>query len=164
MKKNKLKNEKYENEELKLVKNLIVILLIVVLFSLGFYFLTDKVVIKEKINNQETEINYDKATVGTMLNRPYDEYLVLLFNSEESEAAYYGTLLSNYDGDKKIYFVDLSLKTNEAYVSEKSSGVFKDVKDAKFSGPTLLEISESKVKNFLETKEEIKKALSNEKN
>lgn len=160
MKKNKLKIEKHENEEVNMVKKLIVILIIVVLFTLGFYFLTDKLVVKEDTSDVETVINYDNATVGTILNRPYDEYLVLLYNSEESEAAYYGTLLSNYKGDKKIYFVDLSLKTNESYVGKKSSGIFKEVKDAKFAGATLLEISNGKVVSFLETKEEIKSILN----
>jgi len=160
MKKKKLKIEKYDNEEVNMVKKLIVILIVVVLFVLGFYFLTDKVVVKEKQDEVKTEINYDNATVGTILNRPYDEYLVLLYNSKESEAAYYGTLLANYSGDKKVYFVDLSLKSNEAYIGEKSSGKFSKVEDAKFSGPTLLEINDGKVKTFLETKEEIKKALN----
>lgn len=160
MKKNKVKMEKYENDDVKLVKKLIVILIVVVLVAVGFYFLTDKVVMKEETEDKQVEINYDNATIGTILNRPYDEYLVLLYNSEESEAAYYSTLLSNYDGESKIYFVDLSLKSSEDYIGEKSSGVFKSIKDAKFSGPTLLEIKDGKVSSFLETKEEIKKALS----
>ncbi|MBO7246930.1 MAG: hypothetical protein J6V02_01105, partial [Bacteroidaceae bacterium] len=116
-------------------------------------------VVKENQDEVKIEINYDVATVGTILNRPYDEYLVLLYNSKESEAAYYSTLLANYTGDKKVYFVDLSLKTNEAYVGEKASGKFSEVKEAKFSGPTLLDIKNGKVEKFLESKEEIKNAL-----
>jgi len=160
MKKNKVKMEKYENDDVKLVKKLIVILVVVILVAIGFYFLTDKVVMKDN-NTEETkvEINYDNATMGTILNRPYDEYFVLIYNSEESEAAYYGTLLNNYSGDNKVYFVDLALKSSENYISEKSSGIFKDIKDAKFSGPTLLEIKDGKVKSFLESKEDIKELL-----
>ena len=160
MKKNKLKIEKNVSEEVNLVKNLIIILIVVALFIVGFYFITDKVVNKkqeEKIDN--IEINYDNITVGTILNRPYDEYLVLLYDSKENEAAYYSTLLSNYNKEEKLYFVDLSLKNNESYVGEKSSGKFKNIKDAKFSGPTLLFIKDGKVEKFLETKDEIKEAL-----
>lgn len=161
MKKNKLKMEKHVSEEVNMVKKLIVILIVVALFIVGFYFITERVLKNREVSEPNiVEINYDNATVGTILNRPYDKYLVLLYNSKESEAAYYNTLMSNYDGDEKIYFVDLSLKTNEAYVAEKSSGKFSKVEDAKFSGPTLLEINDGKVKTFLETKEEIKKALS----
>lgn len=159
MKKKKMKIEKYDNEEVNMVKKLIVILIVVVVFILGFYFLTDKVVVKENKEEVKTEINYDTATVGTILNRPYDEYLVLLYNSKESEAAYYGTLLANYSGDKKVYFVDLSLKTNEDYIGEKSSGKFSEVKEAMFSGPTLLKVKNGKVDKFIETKEEIKNNL-----
>lgn len=160
MKKNKLKIEKHDSEEVNMVKKLIVILIVVALFIVGFYFLTNKVVEKRQQEENDTvEINYDNITVGTILNRPYDEYLVLLYNSQESEAAYYGTLLANYSKDEKLYFVDLSLKTNEKYVGEKSSGKFTEIKDAKFSGPTLLRIKNGKVEKFLEIKDEIKDAL-----
>lgn len=160
MKKSKFKMEKHDSEEVNMVKKLIIILIVVALFIVGFYFITDKVVKnqqEEQVN--DVEINYDNITVGTILNRPYDEYLVLLYNSTESEATYYGTLLANYSKDEKLYFVDLSLKTNEKYVSEKSSGIFNDINDAKFSCPTLLVIKNGKVEKFLETKDEIKSAL-----
>jgi len=160
MKKNKIKMEKHVSEEVNMVKNSIIILIVVALFIVGFFFLTDRVVKNRQVEQPDTvEINYDNITVGTILNRPYDEYLVLLYNSQESEATYYGTLLANYSKDEKLYFVDLSLKTNQKYVGEKSSGKFSDVKDAKFSGPTLLLIKNGKVEKFLETKEEIKDVL-----
>lgn len=159
MKKNKIKMEKHVSEEVNMVKNLIIILIVVALFIIGFYFITDKVVKNKQVEQPKVEINYDNITVGTILNRPYDEYLVLLYNSLESEATYYGTLLANYSKDEKLYFVDLSLKTNEKYVGEKSSGKFNDVNDAKFSGPTLLVVKNGKVEKFLETKEEIKDVL-----
>lgn len=160
MKKNKLKIEKNVSEEVNMVKKLIVILIVVALFIVGFYFLTNKVVEKrqEDVDNS-VEINYDNITVGTILNRPYDKYLVLLYNSKESEAAYYDTLFANYSKDDKLYFVDLSLKSNEKYVGDKSSGKFNNINDAKFSGPTLLVVKNGKVEKFLETKDEIKKLL-----
>ena len=160
MKKNKLKMEKYVSEEVNLIRNLIIILIVVALFIVGFYFLTALTVSKNEIENVNTvEINYDNITVGTILNRPYDEYLVLLYNSKETDAIYYNTLLESYSKDAKLYFVDLSLKTNESYIGDKSSGKFTDVKDAKFSGPTLLIVKDGKIDKFLETKEEIKNVL-----
>lgn len=161
MKKDKIKNEKYENDDVKLIKKLIIILVVVVIVVLGFYFLTDRVVKKQDVQNSEIEINYDNATVGTILNRPYDEYMVLLYDSEKSEAAFYGTLLSKFtsSGDEKIYFVDLSLKGNKEYVKEESNKKFAKIDEAAFSGPTLLKIKNGKVVSFLETKEEIKDEL-----
>ena len=159
MKKNKLKIEKHNSEEVNMIKNIIVILVVVTLFIVGFYFLTNKVVKNRVERDNNVEFNYNEITVGTILNRPYDEYLVLLYNTKESEATYYGTLFDNYSNDEKLYFVDLSLNYNEKYVGEKSSGKFDNVEDAKFSGPTLLVVKNGNVEKFLETKEAIKDVL-----
>lgn len=159
--KKKIKMEKYENDDIKLIKKLLLILLIIVLVILGLYVFTDKVVMeKQETNVNEVEFDYDTATIGTILNRPYDEYMVLLYNSKEDNATYYSTLLAKYTGDEKLYFVDLSLKSSEKYISDTSSGIFISINDAKFSGPTLLKIKNGKVIKFLETKEEIKENLS----
>lgn len=159
--KNKIKMEKYENDDIKLIKKLLLILLIIVLVILGLYVFTDKVVMeKQETNTNEVEFDYDTATIGTILNRPYDEYMVLLYNSKEDNATYYSTLLAKYTGDVKLYFVDLSLKSSEKYISDTSSGIFNSINDAKFSGPTLLRIKNGKVIKFLETKDEIKENLN----
>ena len=162
MKKDKVKREKIENEDVKLIKKLVIILIVVIVFVLGFYFLTDKVVEKNETPNADVEINYSTATVGTILNRPYDEYMVLLYDSEESEAAYYSTLLSKYTSSSKdkVYFVDLSLRGNKEYVKDKSNKKFTKIEDAAFVGPTLLKIKDGKVVDFLESKEAIKEVLS----
>lgn len=158
----KVKMEKYGNDDVKLVYKFILLLVIVIIVGVGFYFLTDKVVKKSETPSNEIEINYNNATVGTILNRPYNEYMVLLYDSEKSEAAYYGTLLSKFtsNSEDKIYFVDLSLKENKEYVKETSNKNFESIDEAAFSGPTLLKIKDGKVVNFLETKEEIKNVLS----
>jgi len=44
MKKNKIKMEKHVSEEVNMVKNSIIILIVVALFIVGFFFLTDRVV------------------------------------------------------------------------------------------------------------------------
>lgn len=162
MKKDKVRIEKYENDDVKLVKKLILILIIVVIVSVGFYFLTDKVVKKNEVEPETVEINYDNATVGTILNRPYEEYMVLLYDSEKSEAAYYSTLLSKFTkgSDDKLYFVDLSLKGNKEYVKNESNKKFTKIEEAAFAGPTLLKIKNGKVVSFLDKKDEIKKALT----
>lgn len=162
MKKDRIKKEKYETDDIKLVKKLIVILIIVVIVVTGFYFLTDRVVENKEKEKETVEINYDNATVGTILNRPYDEYMVLLYDSEKSEAAYYSTLLSKFTStsDKKIYFVDLSLNSNSKYVKDESNKDFKNINDIAFAGPTLLKIKNGKVISFLENKNEIKEVLT----
>lgn len=165
MKNKKLKVSVSQNDDVRLIRNLIIILVIVVLVAVGFYFLTDKFV--EPAKKEETpsvDINYDIATVGTMFNRPYDDYYVLLYDSESLEAAFYNTLYSRYNSadKKKIYFVDLGLKENNSYVKDSSNKNLTSASDASFVGPTLVSIKNGKVIKFLETKEEIKSELSYE--
>ena len=82
MNKKKIKMNSVENEDVKLIKRLIIILVSVVIVVICFYYLTDKLV-KPTTNNNNvtTNIDYDVATVGTMFNRPYSNYFVLLYDS-----------------------------------------------------------------------------------
>ena len=161
MKNKKLKISTSQNDDVKLIRNLIIILVVVVLIAGGFYFLTDKLVEPKKVETPKPEINYEVATVGTMFNRPYDEYLVLLYDSTSVEAAYYNTLFSRYNtsGEDKIYFIDFNLKENSNYVKESSNKNLTSASDAQFAGPTLVRIKNGKVTKYLDTKEEIKKEL-----
>lgn len=162
MKKKKININNIENDDVKLIKKLIIILLVVVIVVVGFYFLTDKVVKPAEEEKMTVEVNYEVATVGTILNRPYDEYFVLLYDSTDVEATYYSTLLSNFksSSDEKIYYVDLSLKENSKYVGEKSNKDLTSASDATFAGPTLLKIKNGKVVSYLENRDEIKVAMN----
>lgn len=165
MKNKRLKVQNRDNEDVQLIKKLIIILVVVVLVIIGFYFLTDKVVKPTKNENKTSvDIDYNIATVGTMFNRPYQEYFVILYDSTKSEATYYDTLVSNYRNNSekstKLYYVDLSLKTNSAYVSDTANKSMTGVDDAKFSGATLLKISNGKVVSFIDDREIIKSTLN----
>ena len=142
----------------------IIILIVVVIVAVGFYFLTDKFVEPVKEEAPSVNIDYDIATVGTMFNRPYDEYYVLLYDSESLEAAYYNTLFSRYStaNKNKIYYVDLSLKENSKYVKDSSNKNLTSASDASFVGPTLVSIKNGKITKYLETKEDIKAELDYE--
>ena len=81
----KLKQAKFENEDVAQIRNLIIIFIVVVLICVGVYFLPDNMIKRESNSNnttQEVEIDYDIATVGTMFNRVEEEYYVLMYSSE----------------------------------------------------------------------------------
>ena len=109
-------------EEKKAVKNFIIILLVVLVCGVAVYFLTRAFVSKDLFKKEEQEENkmqdvslsYDTALVGTMLNRPSDDYYVVLYNEKkDGEASYvYTNFRASYtrkEDHKPLYFVDLRI-------------------------------------------------------
>ena len=101
--KSSMKKLNVKTTEQSELKSFIIVVLVVLACVLGLYFITTAFVAEDKAEPEDKEVagtvNYDVAIMGQLLNRPYDEYLVLLYSSEESEAAYYSTLLSKYEGE-----------------------------------------------------------------
>lgn len=148
-----LKDNSFDgNEELR---RSILILVIMIIIIIGIYFLSAFLVDKRSKENKisATKINYDVTLVGTILNRPYDEYYVLVYNKKEENANYYNQLFDAYKEKEdaiKIYYCDLSNKLNEDYVSDKSNKNIISSEDFKFKGTTLLKIKDGKVISFIE--------------
>ena len=85
--------DKYETDEAKEVKKFIIILFSIIILVLAVYGIT-KIINKDKKTSEETsvtkgEIDYDKVSVGTMLNKLDKEYYVIVYDGEASEAVYY---------------------------------------------------------------------------
>ena len=102
----KEKNKKYVTEEQKEIQKFIIVVLGLVIIITGIYFFTRAFITKDLFKENERNyqigaINYDMAIVGNMLNKPYQEYDVIAFSSEDTEATYYDTLFSKYTNDKK---------------------------------------------------------------
>ena len=119
----KLKQVKFENEDVAQIRNLIIIFIVVVLICVGVYFLTDNMIKRESNSNnttQEVEIDYDIATIGTMFNRVEEEYYVLMYSSEDDSKL--DSVLNKYrssDDYIKTYFVDLDKKVNSTVLGDK---------------------------------------------
>ena len=141
----KLKQTKFENEDVAQIRNLIIIFVIVVLICVGVYFLTDNMIKRENINNattQEVEIDYDIATVGTMFNRVEEEYYVLMYSSENDSKL--DSVLNKYrssDDYIKTYFIDLDKKVNSTVLGDKLVKEPKNSKEVKVTGATLYKIT-----------------------
>ena len=118
----KISNESTEdgNE----IKRFIIIVLVITLIAGVVYFVTEKFTKKDEEEYvdpiQAGSIDYDKVIVGTIFNRPYDDYYVLVYNSEDQNAVKYSSLMATYTesmigNNKKIFFCDLNNSLNKDY-------------------------------------------------
>lgn len=99
--------DKYETDEAKEVKKFIIILFSIIILVLAVYGIT-KIINKDKKTSEETsvtkgEIDYDKVSVGTMLNKLDKEYYVIVYDGEASKAVYYSALVTSYMNKKIAY-------------------------------------------------------------
>lgn len=147
---NKIKQKKVLNEDMNLVRNIIILLIIVVGISLGIYFLTDNMIKKENKSNDtktETKIDYDIATIGTMFNRVEDEYYVLIY-SKENDGNNLDSVLATYrssDNYIKTYYVDLDKKVNSFVLGEELNQKPSNSNEVKVKEAALYKINNGKV-------------------
>lgn len=159
----RLKGSNFVSEEENEVKTFFIIIAVIAIIAGGIYFVTELLSDKNEIDpNAITagSINYNKVSVGTILNRPYDNYYVLVYDSNSSEAVKYSNMMNLYmqkdeKNIKKIYFCDLSNALNSKYYNvnedDKSNPNAKKIEDLDFGDLTLLEIKNGKIVNYLES-------------
>jgi len=167
----KIKMGEAGSDDENVVKKFIIITIVIAIFIGIIYGFTELFKNKEEPIDESVagSINYDKVSVGTILNRPYDEYYVLVYNSEDTDAVIYSTILTKYmkkSEDKdyiKIYYCDLNNKLNNNYYNvgndNMSNKEIENVDDFDFGKLTLLQIKNGKVTKYLENIEDIKELL-----
>lgn len=149
-KNNKLKQKKVVNDDIALVRNIAILLVIVVVISLGIYFLTDKMIKKDLNNNDtktETKIDYDIATIGTMFNRIEEEYYVILY-SKENDGSDLDSVLATYrssDNYLKTYYINLDKKINNYVLGDELVQSPKNSDEVNVKEATLYKINNGKV-------------------
>ena len=170
MKKNK--SVKYVTEEQKEVKKFIFVLIGLIIIIVGIYFFTRAFVTKDLFDNKTNEkeyqtgtINSDIAIVGNMLNRPYEEYYVLAFDSEGTKAIEYNGIVSKYISNEKslkVYHIDLANELNKKYVAtdENISKEFESIEKLKLGEITLIKVKNKKVTKFITNIDNITKELT----
>jgi len=160
---NKIRREKIESEEQIEIKRFIRILIILIILVLGVYFFTRIFVTKDLFEKKEDNnspitgtIDYDTTLIGTMLNKPEDEYYVLAYRREEiTNDVFYGGLVTNYKKNSKalkIYIADLSNELNKKYYSKENTNTT-SLDSLKLGDVTLLKINKGKITET-HTKEE----------
>ena len=166
----KISNSKVLTDEQIQIRSFFIILVIIVALVVGLYFLSKVIVNKNDTNTNTTQkedvkIAYDIASVGMILNRPYDEYYVMVYDSTITDAMYYSSLITRYTNKEdslKIYFVDLNNRLNKEYASNKETGnnaVTNNVSDFSFGKVTLLRVKNSSVVSYYEDIDTIESIL-----
>lgn len=159
-----LKNKKTLTEEQETIRKFLIILGVLVVLIVGVYFLSKIIVSKNESSNNEVtdvKIDYTIVEVGTILNRPYNEYYVMVYDSTSPNAAYYASLISNNSEDIKIYFCDLDNGLNKSYASGEKTGNknAKSVNEFSFGEVTLIKVKNGKVAEYIENLQTISKIL-----
>lgn len=151
------KKNTFSNNELI---NLFKITLIVCAVLLVFYFIT---VLVQKNDNSVSEedttatIQYDKIIVGQILNRPEDEYLVLVAGKDDNYIDLYQMYLAAYSGKQdalRYYTVDLSDIFNGNHLGD-TNILEGNVESFKFSTTVLLKVNNGIIIEAYEDKDSI---------
>ena len=168
---NRKKEMQRTAEQEEMFKFVIVILVVLACVG-GIYLLTRAFVTKDLFNKDETketakgEINYNSAIVGNIMNRPYDEYYVIVYDTTSEAAADLSTVITNFENrtdDAKLhmYVVDLHNKLNADYYNpEKENKKSTGVSTFMFGDKTLLKIKNGKVEKYITDLTKIKEELN----
>ena len=170
-KKEKIKVEKYRSEEQTEMIRFIRILIIVIILILGIYFFTRIFIAKDLLNKQAEEnktiegsINYDITMIGSMLEKPEEEYYVLIYNTEDLRSVYYGGLISTYARNKnalKLYFADLNKELNKKFYDPENINLDgTNISDLKVGDLTLLKVKDGKIIESFTDEEKIASELA----
>lgn len=164
MGKNKAKKNKVHyasTSEQQEIRNLCIVIIVVLLCVGGIYLLTRIFVTKDLFNNTETEeevvagtINYDVAIMGQILNRPYNEYYVAIYNGDDADySGDMGLLIANYtkqDDHLHIYTVNLANAMNvDFYDPDNVNTKAQSLDELKVGDITLLKIKKGKITKFI---------------
>ncbi len=163
---------KYQTEEQKEIVRFVIVILVVILCVGVIYIATRAFVTKDLFKNKDnTEevvtpgaINYDVAIMGEILNRPYNEYYVAIYNKKDgkyiSDMSSIVYLYSNKEKHLHIYTVDLSNKMNEGfYDPEHVNTGAQSVNEMKVGDITLLRVKNGKITKYIEDLDKMKSEL-----
>ncbi len=151
----------YANNEAGEFVNFLIIILIIALLCGGIYLATRAFVTKDLFDKKsDTEeivqgaINYDVATMGTMLNRPYSEYYVVVYDATEGDyISDMSSLVYNYNALEKhlhVYTVDLSNTMNKSYYDPENVNVnAKTLEEVKVGDITLIKVKNGSIVKYV---------------
>ena len=145
----------------------VIAILVGVIYGLTELFKKDETTKKDEIVSGS--INYDKLSIGMLLNRPYNDYYVLIYDTENDDAVLYSTMLSKYmrnNSDEnyiKIYFCDLNNSLNNKYYNvngdNKSNPSAKTISELDLGDITLIRVQDGNISKYVEGYENIKEIL-----
>lgn len=168
VKRNKVNYQTTEQEE---IKKFLIVVLVVLLCVGAIYLCTRAFVTKDLFNNKENEteevtpgtINENVAIMGQLLNRPYDEYYVAIYDSTGKYSFDMAQLVSSYTSKDKhlhVYTIYLDNTMNADYydpenVNEKAQ----TVADIKVGDITLIKVKNGKINKYIVDYSKMEKEL-----
>lgn len=162
----KIKKEVYHSDEQIEIMNFVKIIIVLIIFIGGIYLIS-RIFINKKDDEKNTEtttveVNYDKAIIGNVFNRPYDEYYAIIYNSTANDASLLSAIISKYSAKEdsiKIYSVDLDNSLNNSYYDKDNQNITTDLNSLKVGDYTLLKIQNHKIVKSFTSIDEIKTEL-----
>lgn len=155
--KNKINNVGTENKD-SIWYGFIVVCVIIIIICL-FYILAVHITnnngeTNKKTNTDDVNISYSEIIVGRTLSMNDKEYLVLLYNKNDSDISNnINESVSKYNEKEKhlnIYYVDMSSGLNKKYSGSESNVNPKKESEIVINGPTLMKVKNSKVTEYIE--------------
>lgn len=159
-KKKKIKAEKYISDDSKEIRRFVIILFSVIIVVLAVYGIS-KVLIDEPNdeyvrNTTAGVIDYDMVSVGTMLNRNYDEYYVAIYDEEDPQAVFYSTIITLYTNKEdaiKVYYCNLGNYLNQKYKvaeGEETNPDATNISELALGDLTLIKVENGRIVDYIE--------------
>lgn len=158
-KKNKIK---YRTDEQKEMLQFLTVILVVVVCCGAIYLCTRAFITKDLFKKDEPKreetipgvIDYNVATIGTMLNGPYDEYYVVIYDAVKGDyISDMSSLVTQYKSQEKakhVYTVDLSNVLNSSYYDpENASTSVTSLQDLKVGDITLIKVKKGVINKLI---------------
>ncbi len=164
--KKRIKSPNVMSDDQNEVRNFIIIIIVLLVIIGGIYLVSRLLTNKEDSKDQEPvagSINYNTTLIGNMLNKPDDEYFVLIYDSKDIQSISYSGLASAYSENEDalpIYVADLNNELNKKYYDpENINANTTNFDKFKVGDITLLQISNKKIKKSYTKIEDIKEVL-----
>lgn len=160
-KKKTVKEEKYISEESKEMRNFLIILFSIIIIVLIVYgvskiFIDDEPTEDSGRTVQTGQIDYDKVSIGTMLNRNYSEYYVAIYDEEDTNAVVYSSIITKYLENEdaiKVFFCDLGNKLNSKYYvgsDGETNPNAQDISELALGDLTLIKVENGEITDYIE--------------
>ena len=165
------KSMNYNNTEFNIQFKNIIIVTVIVVVSLGLFYLLTIALLgkKPKVNtsggNSSTGIQSQEILLGSSFDVSSDKYIVLYYDStDDDNASDIKSLASSYrskDESLELYTVDLGDAFNKPFVSsEESNPDASNASELKVKNPTLIVFEGGKINEYVEGFDSVKDYLS----
>lgn len=155
------------NNENTNIKSVLIISICVIAFVFIMYAFTMVKTGEWNLFTRENDIVYSaevqttKLLCGQVMNRDDSEYFVLAYNLKEDSASLYDSILENYNNASRaipLYKLDLSNSRNTNCIAD-TFVLSNNIKELKFSYPTLIKVKDGKITESYTDYERIKSVL-----